>query len=250
MKKFLIITSFFIAAYSSVSLSAELLKDKYLESYVSQCLDYWFYPYNDNSELRQLTRIISKEIRASNTETYEWHWDSFSYESAYSLDYVEQLLRGISIDYIKERSYDVAKALYNHKVARHISSLVADDLLTTCSQLYELPSGIFAAYGAPAIRERIIQIYQWVHNQPSAPQPQVQIYPSKECCICYESFRDVPQIFLTPCGHDICVQCAERWFYTENKSSCPQCRQKVNKKALRNTINEALLAIAHIPLFN
>lgn len=75
--------------------------------------------------------------------------------------------------------------------------------------------------------------------KPSAPPLEAQkLYTSTECVVCLEEFGgSVKRLYLKPCGHDICKQCAFDWFFGSNqKRTCPQCRANVNLDALQNDI--------------
>jgi len=75
--------------------------------------------------------------------------------------------------------------------------------------------------------------------KPSAPPLEAQkLYTSTECVVCLEEFGgSVKRLYLKPCGHDICKQCAFDWFFGSNqKRTCPQCRANVNLDALQQDI--------------
>jgi hypothetical protein len=229
--------------------SLDTIKDKHLESYVSECIEYWFYPNQEYSEIRKLTKLICQDIRGSNQESFTWNWNSLAFEYGYKREYIEQLMRGAVIDYVKERSYEIARKFGSSQTAAKVSQIIANELFELCSQSIEMRGSIFSSYAGRALRERVEHLYHWVLNNGDYISPSstviAHLYPSDDCCICYDSFNEVSRVFLAPCGHDICVTCAERWFYTENKKSCPQCRQTVDKKALRQAINQAILAVAY-----
>lgn len=217
----------------------QTIKEKHLAAYVMDCLEYWFYPNHTNSQLPRLVQSITSEIIKSQNYEYEWSWNSLTYEIVYPLDYVEQIIRGAIIQHITENSYTYAREITSRENARRIADYIYNYLFNYCSQTSILAQGIFAGCIGSDLKNWVAQIYnQSTHSY--NPTPSQIYYTSLNCCICLEDFADVPRIYMTPCGHDICVNCAERWFFTERKSSCPLCRQTVDKKALRLAINQSV----------
>lgn len=238
MKKFIAII---LLTFASTALSAapsgsaqNYLKEKHLKSYITQCIEYWFYPEHNSPELKMLAKAVRKTIEATNGDSYQWNWNSLAYEALYTREYVEQLLRGAIIEHLTEKSRSVALSFTSKAWAHHIADRINQELINLCFQSIELKQGIFSGYTGASLRNHVIEWYDYLQQQSYAP---VTVYPSTECCICYESFYDAARVFLVPCGHDICVNCAERWFFTQHKTSCPQCRQTVDKHALQATIN-------------
>lgn len=234
-KKTILLTLF----CSSLSLNAQSIKEKHLASYISDCIEYWFYPNHSHPQLSGLAKTITKEIINSQNYDYEWSWSSLTYEILYPLEYVEQMLRGAIIQHVSENSYYYAREITSRENAQRISDYIYNYLFNYCAQTAILAQSVFAGCVGDSLKNWVIQIYNQ-SAQGYNPSPAQNYYPSLSCCICMEDFTDVPRIYMTPCGHDICVNCAERWFFTENKNSCPICRQKVDKKALRLAINQSV----------
>lgn len=217
----------------------QTIKEKHLANYVMDCLEYWFYPNHTNPQLPGLAKSIVADILNSQNYDYEWSWSSLIYEVVYPVDYVEQIIRGAILQYVMENSYTYAREITSRENARRIADYIYNYLFNYCSQTATLSQGIFSGCIGTDLKNWVIQIYNQ-STQGYNPAPVQQYYPSLSCCICLEDFADVPRIFMTPCGHDICVACAERWFFTERKGSCPLCRQTVDKKALRLAINQSV----------
>jgi hypothetical protein len=57
------------------------------------------------------------------------------------------------------------------------------------------------------------------------------------------------------CGHFLCMDCTQNWFFNQNKNTCPVCRAIVNKRLLKDIISskneiatqEAFLENGHNP---
>ncbi len=248
MRSSTLLLLFFAPAIFNSYAAAKTIPERYIASYTTQCLEYWFYPNHTNPRLFNVGNAVKNEIGISNNYELAWNWSSFSYEKEYPVDYVDQLMLGIILDFIKEEAYYFAKELTNQIKARKIAQDIYDWLVYQCMQSTYLEQGIFSGYIG---QDLYIKIYQSLQNEkPSSASssPAQQYYPSSDCCVCMESFNEVTRVFLTPCGHDICVDCAERWFFTENKANCPLCRSKVDKKKLRASINQAVQnVVAYAP---
>ncbi len=223
---------------------AQSIKEKQLPVYVIDCLEFWFYPNHNNPQVPQLAKSITTQIRNSQNYQYDWSWSELVYEVVYPLDYVEQMLRGATIQHITENSYQYALEITTRENAQRIADYIYKYLFNYCAQTSVLAQSVFAGCIGSNLKNWVIQIYNQ-STQGYNPTPIQNYYTSLNCCICLEDFGDVPRIYMAPCGHDICVGCAERWFFTQSKNSCPLCRQTVDKKALRLAINQSVYNAAH-----
>ena len=224
---------------ASLSLAGHTIKERQLPNYIIDCLEYWFYPNHANPQLNGLSKSITEEILNSKNYEHEWSWNSLSFEIVYPLEYVEQILRGAIIQFVSDNSYHYAREITSRENARRIADYIYNYLFNYCSQTATLGQGIFAGCIGNDLKNWVVQVYNQ-STQGYNPAPVQNYYASLSCCICMEDFDDVPRIYMVPCGHDICVGCAERWFFTENKSSCPLCRQKIDKKALQLAIHQMI----------
>lgn len=236
---------FYLFLFTFFSVSAETtIKEKHLHQYVVNCLEYWFYPNHSNPDLKRLAQSITNEIKKTEFYHYEWNWSTLQHETSYQLDYVEQMIRGAIIQYITENSYNYAREITNRETAGKIADYIHNYLFNYCAQMTILAQGVFSGCIGINLKKWVHALYdQATHDSYALP---AQHYPSLSCCICLEDFGDVPRVYMTPCAHDICVNCGEQWFFTENKSSCPLCRQNVDKKALRIAINQSVYNTAEL----
>ena len=47
------------------------------------------------------------------------------------------------------------------------------------------------------------------------------------CLICYECYFPSSDVSSTPCGHLFHSKCIRKWFQSNDKNECPQCKNKV-----------------------
>lgn len=81
-----------------------------------------------------------------------------------------------------------------------------------------------------------------VSTAPSAPTYELvtNTFCSNSCCICMEDFGPHTPRFFLPCGHPLCSQDIQGWFFDQYKNTCPICRatcNSVQKTELRNALN-------------
>ena len=145
----------FAQGYSSGS-----IQDAQLGAYVTECLDYWFYPNNTYSQLSTLNYDINVLIHSSSNYDYQWNWQTLSYEVVYPLDYVYQLVLGETLEFIYDASYYCALDFTNPGKAESIASHIYDHLLAFCSQPIQLARGAFSAYIGTDLRSMVWRLYQ------------------------------------------------------------------------------------------
>ncbi len=215
------------------------IKAQQVESYVSSIVDNLLYPNNSSSEILQLKRSITDTIL--NSFSFAWIWGLFGYERCFDQTHVYNgVIDGI-VSFIEQQSYIYAlQKTNNQHIARKIANKIRDEALAIITKSSELPLGVFARFVGSSLQtivnehcNRFDTPYQQ-NTQQHHPQG---VYPSEECCICYDSFADeVERIFLTPCGHDMCTKCCKQHFFVYNNSTCPKCRAKVNLTVLNSTL--------------
>eukprot|EP01044_Picomonas_judraskeda_P001606 COSAG03_NODE_99_length_12968_cov_7.661668_5_plen_1442_part_00 len=80
------------------------------------------------------------------------------------------------------------------------------------------------------LKVRRDQMRRLQQDRPSAAQTAGQ-HPHPHCstcCICSESFADMPpatEVSALPCKHSFCASCIEHWFHESDQNSCPVCRR-------------------------
>ncbi len=135
--------------------------------------------------------------------------------------------------FVNNKSYNTA--LYKTK-NNAISQKVAKSILGELQKKHQSASflfhGIFRNFIGNALKQKARECCNRF-EQPLQTQHHHDLYPSENCCVCFDSFKDVQRIYLMPCGHDICKVCAQQWFFDQRKNSCPQCRAITEKNDLR-----------------
>lgn len=139
--------------------NAHSIKEKHLTNYIIDCIEYWFYPNHNNPQLPALAKSIAKEILNSKNYDYEWNWNSFSYETVYPLEYVEQMLRGAIIQHISENSYQYAREITSRENARRIADYIYNYLFNYCAKTTILEQSIFAGCIGSNLKNWVGQIY-------------------------------------------------------------------------------------------
>lgn len=200
-------------------------------------------PHVKDTELTMVKQMLKEIIGQPHT------WAETHAGKRYKKDIIDQYVNAAILQYIVRRSYDCAlKYTKNENLAMDIAGTVFNTVLELIQQKGTLDMEELAGFlGKPlkkAIKERAKQIK---HQNSTAPVPSnnpaqqqnapAKIYPSEECCACFESFEKVTPVFLSPCGHDMCAECACEWFFGEHsKTSCPKCRSTVNLSQLAQAI--------------
>ncbi len=194
------------------------------------------------------------------------------YGKRYSKDVIDQYISSAILEYIEDTSYRYAlKQTNNSTVARKIAESMRNNALARIQKYGFLDAESLAPFVGSALKRAVreaINRYDVPHqhdyrpsdynNRPPAYNPEYQepkpapayspdyqeekLYPSEACCTCLESFDSVSRVFLKPCGHDICKDCAYQWFFVPNRNdnkTCPQCRSSVNLDKLSMDVASA-----------
>ncbi|MDP3889235.1 MAG: RING finger protein [bacterium] len=226
--------------YPSVS-SADGLTENQARSYINQCvasLELALRPHiRDNAHLEYLKKLITDNIYNAHLYTYT------SSGKRYQKDTIDQFISSAVVQYIEEKSYSYAYyKSKNNSVAKKIAESMRNNALATISNQGSINFESLAKFvGDSLVRavDRAINHFDAPYQidydnndnyasqpspeiyyeapRPSAPPLDEKLYPSEECCVCYESFDTAHRLFLKPCGHDICKRCALNWFWDNNK---------------------------------
>ena len=236
------------------------LTESQAKRYIDQCIasfDFALRPYmNDGTQFDYLKKLILDTVRnAQHTYTYT------NYGKRYKKDSIDQYINSAILQYIEEKSYNYAYyRTKNRTVAKKIAESMRNNAMAMIDKNGHInPESLRKFVGQSLVRavsdaiNRFDVPYQPdfdTHEEPAAvpavsqavsPEiasaPEEKLYPSEDCCVCYESFKDVSRIFLKPCGHDICKDCAFKWFFGEEQGkTCPMCRTEVDFNRLSQDI--------------
>lgn len=245
--------------YGQVSqASSSTMSDSQMRSYVRQVCRAFGYDLT-YSEVNDLEQAIIRAV------TY----DSATYQSGryggYIKDKVDQYVCSGILQFIEEYAYSYAyKRVQNNSRARAIAESMRNNGHALIIQSNSLSAAQLGQFVGSALKKAVD--YELANTQPSYNKPQHSnppahnpeytqyqtqqsaaaaaaantahygTYPSDECCVCIESFKDVRRIFLKPCGHDICVSCAYAWFFDGKNKTCPHCRAKVSLADLEKVL--------------
>lgn len=159
--------------------------------------------------------------------------------------YVEkQTIDGI-INYCSRKSGIMAYSrTCNIHIANRIQARIEQEMKNMYANADTLLSGTFAPFVGTALREKVYQLcnqFDTPYQRPAQPQPAVQqpvLYTEKECRVCMEPFSNtVIRMYVMPCGHDICTECARKHFVEYKHDACPACRQTVNRTDLEQKLS-------------
>ncbi len=190
-----------------------------LQNYIQNTISQHFYPNHGLPEVKRFMQSLTDRIH-----NQESGW--FALWADYDQGKVYQISIGETIEFIAQQARRYG--------SRQTSELIKEEVTRKIMNIRELPPGILSEYIGNSLRRKVSHIE-------SAAKPPVEthqnLYPSEECCICYSAFDgSVEQIFLVPCGHDLCKDCCKSHFFKFNNRTCPQCRTTVNKEQLQNAI--------------
>ena len=221
-----------------------LLTESQARSYIEQCiasLDHALRPHVRSYEVQQLTSAV-KSALYNNRNISTWT----SAGKRYKKDLIDQYINSAILEYIEKASYNYA---YDRSGNRTIAKRVAESMRNNALARIAQAGALDADAITPFVGEELKKAVREAINRFDAPydnnyRPSTsytihvnsgskdKFYPSDDCCVCYDSFSSTERVFLQPCGHDICKDCAESWFLKNHKSSCPYCRTTINKQRL------------------
>lgn len=191
-----------------------------LKNYIEQCVANLFYPYHDTTEIKRLQRDIVQKI----DRNYNIGFLFFDY---YDQEKVYQITIDEAVNFIADKAYAIK--------GERARIFIRKELIDNMSRMSEIPIGYFNNYMGQSLRDKLSHIGGG-STQPLTVSSE-KLYPSTECCICYQEFDGtVQQIFLSPCGHDLCKECCKSYFFNAKGTQCPQCRATVNITALRDAL--------------
>ncbi len=137
------------------------------------------------------------------------------------------------INFVEEQSYKVAFEKTNNvyiatKVSNNMHNIVVSRLKTTS----EFKKGCLGRFVGIHLRNAIYEQcsrFDTVHN--TTPMHIIK------CRICYDKFLQSECIKLTPCGHFVCTNCAQQYFFEQNKAShCPRCAKPIEIDELQKRL--------------
>jgi hypothetical protein len=125
---------------------------------------------------------------------------------------IEDIFNSV-IKKIEKKTYNyVLNKMHSHSTAHRIAKHIIHEL-----QEKDVYSYNYSKYLGEALYNRIDAKILEIESL-------FKFYPSDECCICYSPFDAIKckQVFLQPCGHDICKNC-----FKDYHQKCALCQSRV-----------------------
>ena len=197
-----------------------------MRNYVHECTAQLFYPNNELPEVHKFENEVTQKINRNYNEGF-FIWNYYNSKKVYAAILDE------SVNFIG----DQAREYTNNQRA---SDLIRQELIDKISRTGELPVGIFSQFIGQPLKQKVAHLYSPTHTQSQQPiAPPMTLHPSEECCVCLLDFdgADVKQVFLSPCGHDICAVCSQEHFIERKHKTCPLCRTNIEIEKLKKTLS-------------
>jgi len=186
-----------------------------LKNYVGEVTANFFYPRHKDLDINTLQSDIFRKIDRDCNLGY--------FSNYYNQEHVYQATLDESINFITDK----ARLLKGEKG----ENFIRKEIINRISHISEIPFGFFSQYIGTQLKEKLAHIDK---QKPTTPE---KYYPSTECCICYNDFdSNTEQVFLAPCGHDLCKEYCREHFFNHRNNHCPQCRAKVDKGRLKKIV--------------
>lgn len=232
--------------HSSTNGLSESKAQSYVKSLI-RSLHQAFAPYMKKKTLQALEESIRHNALNSGT-TYQWT----SNGKRFSTDLIDQVVASLVLQWIEESAYKYAyKKNHDRTFAMQVATSLRNNALARIDSRGALAFDALVVFIGSSMEKEVDRLLAQQHSssesysssntyapKPSAPAQfqtasyDFKTYPSTECAVCYEDLTNHTRVFLKPCGHDMCKNCASTWFFTNNKKSCPQCRSTVDRDHL------------------
>jgi len=217
MKKNILTAAFSLAFATVVAVNASRVESQQLRGYVSEVVAQLYFGVHENKDIKKLTKSIVSKVK----EEHRLGW----YYSYYNSDTVYRIVLQEVVEFVGKQAYAI-------KESKYVCKKIKKDLEKTIGKMREIPMGFLLDYYGTELAKKVSMI-----KEPRPKQIIEKLFPSTTCCICMEYFDgNIEQIYLSPCGHDICKVCCREYFFKYKKTECPHCRKKVDKKVLKELI--------------
>lgn len=186
----------------------------------------------------EIANRVYRDVTRARTFGELWDSRTIIRQDTYVYD---ETIKGIC-DYSAGKSFDIAYArTWNTRVAQRVKDRILVEMKSLYNASGTLMGGAFKPYVGNALVEKVNQLCNQFDTPYIAPkQPQLciqKLYTEKDCRVCFETFSSqVVRIYLKPCGHDICVDCARKHFIDYKNNTCPACRRAVDRHELEKSL--------------
>lgn len=200
------------------------LSKRQSEQYIEEILATLFGPHYDaRFDEQKITRKTLKQLDKGG-----WWWSSSSWTSQEVYDAVVNC----SIKHVEKQAFNLAKEQTGSpEVTNNIVERVRNEMLGIIARTDEFQIGALQQYIGTNLA---YTVYNMSH-QYEVPWQQLQCRTDEvRCRQCHVSFaRGIRWVYLWPCGHDMCVSCANNYFLFWGNQRCPACNQFVDIHVLR-----------------
>lgn len=210
------------------------LNGQTLPRYAEEYIHTLFGTHRDQpAHVREYIKHIKDSAVSSSEENCGQFW--FIFNMGYDRACVEYTIKIKAMDIICNDAQQYAREYTgDEETINKITAAVRKEILELLSNSSSL-NGILRNYLSDTLKKRVWDLKNKFDAEKRIAQP--NRYPSQASCSCLESFgHGVERVFLDPCGHDMCPDCAREWFFERNNPNCPTCRTEVSKRKLAQKI--------------
>lgn len=208
--------------------SGNILTEHQIKNYVQNIVESLF-AGQDSQGQKSICNNITKKL----VEKTVWE-KSYNLPVERTTQEVYQKTLGGIVDYVERKSFDLAKiesGKYDTSV--QISHLVRNELERIVTTAGTFDEGALKNFIGRDLEYKVRNLCYHYYS----PQKVIKRYDEKRCRICFNHYSSsLPWIYIIPCGHDICTQCAEAYFIFQNNQLCPVCKQPVDIYQIRESI--------------
>lgn len=204
-----------------------LLNEKQIQNYVGNVLDALFALNHDASDdKRAIEHHVTKKLVEPTTLEKEYN---IPVERTQQQVY-QEVLNAI-VNYVEKKSFYIAKQhTGNHRVTSVISKSIKLELSQKISSSGDFQIGALGEFVGNRLEQKVRNM-SYRFDVPY--QKVIKRFDERRCRVCLNRFsKDLSWIYVSPCGHDMCVVCAQNYFIKKDKKVCPACNQEVDKYQL------------------
>lgn len=209
--------------------SGNTLNEHQIENYVETIVASLFNNYSSQDQ-KKICKQITKKIL-----------DKTSWEKSYNIPVerttqeVYAMTLGGIVDFVEKQSFDLAKIESgNYEISVQVSNLLRNEVEKKIASTGTFSEGALRDYIGKNLEYKV----RSTCNMYYIPSHNVaKRYDEKSCRICFSHYGpSLPWVYLSPCGHDMCTNCAQTYFFEQNKQRCPVCGKQVDTYQIREAI--------------
>lgn len=205
-----------------------ILCEQQIKNYAQNIIETLF--YNSNQATEDKKAILNEATQKLLAQTDVEKEYQFSIERTQQEVY-QAVLKTIE-RHVADRSFEEAKKeTGDPKITSKAQTRVTKELRAILESTGEFGPGALKDFVGKNLESKIkLTCYQF--DRPYFQN--LKRFDETSCRICLQDFKPSrPWIYLRPCGHDMCTECAVEYFLKRGKTHCPACNQLVDKYNLR-----------------